>query len=100
MAQATDQQMQTFASDRLRTGAEAVRALVLRMESDKAAMDDIFARATNGPVWADTRTDGPPHLLSEQDHLKWNAFITDITAAIKGHAEYANVLKMCVRSVG
>jgi hypothetical protein len=102
MAAATDQQMQAFADQHVRPRAEAIRALVAGMESDNAGMGDMYARfnqASPGYApWADARTDGPPHLLTEESIAKYNTFMVAILAAIKNHSEYANVMAMCVRA--
>jgi hypothetical protein len=78
---ATDQQMQTFANERIRPRAEQFRALDLACADDKAALDDEYARAQAGPLWSDARADGPPHLLasgpgsSPDDLTNYNALL-------------------------
>jgi hypothetical protein len=98
---ATDRQMQDYCDQRIRVRAEQVRALLAAMQDDKAAIDDVYARASdaNSP-WADARTDGPPHLLVSSDILSYNTFIMDLIAAIQNDAQWPVVYKACVRPVG
>jgi hypothetical protein len=93
--------MQDYCDQRIRVRAEQVRALLASMQDDKAAIDDVYARASdaNSP-WADARTDGPPHLLVSSDVLQYNAFITDLIAAIQNDAQWPVLSKACVRPVG
>lgn len=86
MAQATDQQMQTYAG-RIRTGSELFRQLKNKFADDKAAIDDIYDRAANGAAWNDNRTDGPPKLLTSQDMLVYNAFISNFNSLLTGTGE-------------
>jgi hypothetical protein len=98
---ATDVQMQEYCDQRIRVRAEQIRALLAAMQDDKAAIDDVYARASdaNSP-WADARTDGPPHLLVSSDILSYNTFIMDLIAAIQNDAQWPVVYKACVRPVG
>lgn len=89
--EATDQQMQTFADQRLRVRAEALRALVASLRDDKASIDAEYARATGANPWADARTDGPPKLLASSDFTNYNAVITALLAVIDGTATTADV---------
>ena len=91
MAEATNQQMQTYADTRLRPRAEQLRALVASMRDDKAAIDDVYARADGANPWTDNRTDGPPKLLASQDMLVYNAFATLLLACIDGTATTSDV---------
>jgi hypothetical protein len=71
------------------------------MQDDKASIDDVYTRAVDaGSPWADSRTDGPPHLLDGNDVLAYNALITNLIAAIKNDPQWPVVLKACVRPVG
>lgn len=67
MPEATDVQMQRFCDERIRPFAEEWGKLITQARQHKAAMDDVYSRAsTNPPVlgqWLDGRTDGPPHLM-------------------------------------
>lgn len=97
---ATDLQVQRYADDRVRPRAEQIRALLLAMEDDKSSIDDVYQALTQAsPTWSDVRTDGPPHLLTGNDVLAWNTFVTEVVAAIRGNAQLPVVLKACVRGV-
>jgi hypothetical protein len=100
MADATIQQIQNYSDQVVRPIAERSRALVLAMDAAKAAIDDIYA-ALNGSQsgWTDARTDAPPHLAVAADILSWNTFITDIDTAMKNHAQYPVILKLCVQPI-
>lgn len=87
MAAATDQQMQTFANERIRVRAEQFRALVNACRDDKAAIDSAYDRAANGAAWNDNRTDGPPKLLASQDVLVFNAVISNFNDLIANTGE-------------
>jgi hypothetical protein len=94
-------QMQDYCDQRIRVRAEQVRALLAAMHDDKAAIDDVYARAsdTNSP-WADARTDGPPHLLVSSDILAYNTFIMNMISAIQNDPQWPVLSKACVRPVG
>lgn len=97
---ATNQQVQAFVDQRIRPHAELVRSLALEYADDISEIDDIYAALTQpSPTWTDNRTDGPPHLLTPPDVLAINTFMNDIKAAILNDAQYAIVLKACVRQV-
>lgn len=89
MAEATDQQMQIYADQRIRPFAEAMRAVILGEDDDKLAIDDVYARASGTNPWSDNRTDGPPHLLqagngaNPDDFLNFNAFISALSGIIE-----------------
>lgn len=100
MANATDQQIQNFVDTRVRPQAEAARALALAFDDTIASIGDIYAALNvQSPTWADSRTDGPPHLLLPTDVLAFNTFMNDIRNAIKNHAQYPIVLEACVRGI-
>lgn len=97
---ATDQQVQQFVNERVRPRAQQIRALLLSMEDDKSAIDDVYAALNvQSPTWNDQRSDGPPHLLTPANVLGWNAFITAIIEAMREHGELATVLSACVHPV-
>lgn len=96
---ASDTQIQQFVNDRVRPRAEQVRALLLAMEDDRAAFDDIYAALTDKPTWTDTRSDGPPHMLTADDVLAWNTFLFNAISAMRADAQLPIVLKACVRPV-
>lgn len=101
MAAATNQQVQQFVNERMRRRAEQIRALVLAMQDDKAAIDDVYAAvAAQNPTWQDIREDGPPHLLTPNDVLAYNSFITSAITNLKDAADYPIILKACVQPVG
>jgi hypothetical protein len=92
---ATDQQVQQYANERVRVRAEQFRALVNSCRDDKAAIDDVYAACTQqNPTWDDERTDGPPNLLTPQDILAFNAFISLFLECIDGTAETADVQQL------
>lgn len=112
---ATDQQVQQYVNERIRPRAEQLRALLNAITDDKAAMDDVYAACNQvTPTWADTRTDGPPHLLVPADVLQYDAILFHLKRLILGAAsdqeriDSANTLanawslvgKACVRPVG
>lgn len=87
MAEATDQQMQAYANERIRPRAEAFRLLKNMFADDKAAIDSVYDRADGGAAWNDNRTDGPPKLLASQDVLVYNAFISNFISLVTGSGE-------------
>jgi hypothetical protein len=100
MPAATDLQVQHYVDERVRPHAEILRTLSLMYDDDIAAIDDVYEALNVGsPTWDDNRTDGPPHLLLPSDILAINSFMHDIRDAIQEHANYAIVLKACVRPV-
>ena len=112
MPQATDQQMQAYADQRVRPFAEQARALYLAAKDHKAAIDDEYARAAGANAWADARTDGPPHLLvagggaNPDDFLNFNAYLTAFISFIETgtsvtgqSAAWAVLQRACVRTV-
>ena len=100
MAIATDGQVQNYVNQRIRPHAEQVRNLVNALRDDKATIDDVYAALTQAtPTWEDARDDFPPHLLTRNDVLAVNAFITGFLAFIDASAEYAIIIDACVRPV-
>ena len=108
MPEATNTQMQTYADTRVRTFAEAARALYLAAKDHKAAIDDEYARASGTNAWADARTDGPPHLLqagngaNPDDFLNFNALLTAFITFVETTeaASWAVLQRACVRAPG
>lgn len=102
---ATDVQMQTYCDQRVRVFAEAARSLYLAAKDHKAAIDDVYARATSTSAWADNRTDGPPHLLQSgnsanpDDVLNFNTFITNFIAFVEADASWTVLERACVRAL-
>lgn len=110
MAIATDQQVQTYANERIRVRAEAFRKLVAQCRDDKLAIEDVFeACAQQSPTWIDNRTDGPPSLLTPQDVLVYNTMLFMFLALVDGtltdqnksefSASWPQFQAACVRSV-
>jgi hypothetical protein len=96
MANATDHQVQQYVVNRVVPGCERARDLVLDYEDNVATIDDVYnALNAESPTWSDSRTDGPPHLLTASDVLAFNTFMRDVSAYIKAHGQYAVVLKAC-----
>lgn len=94
---ATDGQVQQFVDQRLRPRAEQARAILALMTDDKAAIEGVYAALTQqSPTWTDSRTDVPTNVTGN-NVLAFNAFLTDLVAAIANHAQYPEVLKFCVR---
>ena len=111
MAVATDQQVQTYANERIRVRAEQFRALVNACRDDKLALEDVYAACVQqNPTWTDNRTDGPPVLLTPQDVLTYNTILFMMLALVDGTltnenkaefaANWATFQQACVRSVG
>ena len=108
MAIATDTQVQQYVNDRIRPHSEAIRNLYLKLKDDKAVIADVYSAVTQqSPTWSDTRTDGPPHLLTPSDVLAYNTFITAFIAMIEGvgdptaaAAQYPVIQNACVQSPG
>jgi len=114
MANATDIQMQSYMDQRIRPRAEQFRDLRNAVVDDQTAITDEFSRASNGPIWNDARTDGPPHLLasgpgsSPDDLTNYNALCVTFLALISGTAtvtqitnfpgQWAIFMRACVRS--
>jgi hypothetical protein len=96
---ATNAQIQVFVDQRMRPRCEQVRALLLAMQDDKLAIDDVYAALSGSPTWVDSRTDGVPHLLVGGDVLAFNSFLDALIAAITGNAQYPVVRSACVQPV-
>lgn len=110
MAIATDQQVQTYVNERLRVRAEQFRALVNACRDDKLAIEDVYAHAIQGsPTWVDSRTDGPPTLLTPQAVLSYNTVLFMFLALVDGtltdgnkaefHDQWPVFQAACVRPV-
>jgi len=99
MAAATNEQIQRFVNERFRPWAEAMRAVYLQAKDHRASLDDVYEALNGANTWDDNRSDGPPHLLSDNDVLAWNTFMANLITFIEGQAEWSVVLKACVRGV-
>lgn len=90
MAEATDQQMQVFCDQRIRTFAELWELLIVNARQHKLAIDDVYTRAVSANAWIDGRTDGPPHLMQSgnsanpDDVLAFNTMISNLLDLIDG----------------
>lgn len=116
MARATDRQVQTYSDQRIRPHAELLRKLRILMQDDKASIDDVYEQVSGAnaiaPTWADNREDGPPQLLTPNDVLAYNAFISNLLDILAGTAvdkaaavdavagNLQTVLAACVRPPG
>lgn len=108
MAAASNAQVQAYADAVVRPLDEQLRKVYLLAVDARAALDDIYENLTNSPTWTDNRPDAPPHLLGPNDVLAWNTFLvgliklvegtfTDVTEANSFAAQWAVILKGCVR---
>ena len=91
MANATDQQMQQYANERIRVRAEQARAFIAALRDDSAAIADVYARANAGAAWNDARTDGPPKLLASADVLVFNTVTLALLKCLDGTASSQDV---------
>lgn len=99
MAIATDAQVQTFTDDRIRPHSERIRNLYNALKDDKVMIDDVYAAWTQqNPTWTDSRTD-VPHVLTNDDGLAWNAFVTGLLDYMENSANFAIVRKACVQKI-
>lgn len=105
---ATNLQVQNYVDQRVRPFSEQMRNLYLAAKDHKALIEDIYAALIQEtPTWTDSRSDGPPHLLTGSDILSWNTFISmfikfiegtlDNTNKNAGGDQYPIVNKACVR---
>ncbi len=100
MANATNQQVQTFVDQQVRPFCENLRALNAQALSMIAQITDIYnALNQQSPTWSDTRTDGPPHLMLPSDVLAINTVLHNFTAYVAGESQYPIVQQACVRPV-
>lgn len=94
--------MQHYADERIRVRAEQFRALINACRDDKAAIEEVYARANGGAAWNDNRSDGPAHLLASSDVLVFNAFISDFLTQVDSGAMHNNLavfLSACARGL-
>lgn len=100
MPRATDEQVQQYVNEHIRPRAEQIRALLAAIQDDKRLIDDVYnhvAEVDQPSTWTDERTDAPPHLLTKDDVLAYNTYITSLLSPIGEAAEFATVMKACVR---
>lgn len=99
MANATDEQVQSYVDSIIRPRCEQLRNILALITNDLALIDDVYAALTQPvPTWADSRADAPPHLLTGSDVLAVNTLLNDIKTLIDGNAQKPVMLKACVRS--
>ena len=99
---ATNAQVQSFVNERMRPHCELIRNLYLSLKDDQAVIDDVYANVSDNPTWTDTRSDAPPHLITPNNVLAYNAFMVDFIAFIEsgdGAGNYPVVVDSCVRAV-
>lgn len=107
---ATNEQVQEWVNQRMRVRCEQLRALFVLMEDDKATIDDIYANVSDGgSTFADNHPANPPHLVTKQDILGYNTFITMIlklktgglttAEAADANAQWPIIIDSCVRSL-
>lgn len=100
MAIATDVQVQKFVNERMRRHMEQAMRLLAAFQEDLSVIEDIYnACNQQSPTWTDVRPDGPPHLVTPNDVLAYNTFITDIVAAINGNGQLTVVRRACVQNI-
>ena len=113
MARATDAQVQQYVNERCRVRAEQFRALRLAIADDKAVLDDVYEHVSGAnsipATFTDTRPDGPPHLVTPNDVLAYNTFLTAFlafcdpngdTGTIAAGADQLPILEdMCVNAL-
>ncbi len=112
---ATDEQVQVYVNTRFRTYAEKVRSAYILAKDHKLAIDDVYdaCEPPESATWTDERDDGPPHLLTAQDVLSFNAWISNfadiiddnlvndaakIAAVNSLRANWATMMKACVQA--
>ena len=81
---ATNEQVQQYVNSRVRPRCEQFRAIYNSCKDDKVSIGDVHANLIDNPDWIDARSDGPAHLLTPNDVLAWNAFITGFVSLIEG----------------
>ena len=82
MAEATDEQMQRFANERIRPFAEWLRGVFNTAQSHQDTIEEVYNRANGSNRWSDARTDGPPHLLSAGNNASPDDFLQFNTAIV------------------
>lgn len=94
------QQIQQWSDERVRVRAQQIRALYNSLTDDLSSIGQVYAMLNDAGVeWADNRTDAPPTLLTKNDLLAVNTFVSDIRTAIANNAQLPIILKACVHAV-
>jgi hypothetical protein len=99
MAAASNEQVQQFVNERVRVRCEQLRHVYLACKDDQAQIDDVYANLTTSPTWTDARDDAPPHLMTSNDVLAYNAFMVAFVTFIEGNGEWPVIMDGCVRPV-
>lgn len=100
MPQATDAQVQQFSDARVRPRAEQLIRVLNALIDDRASIEDVYDRLTNGAPWEDNRIqDAPPSLLTGSDILAYNTFAFDLIAFVEGHAQWPVVRSAAVNGL-
>lgn len=90
---ATNQQVQVYCDSRIRPRAEQFRALAIACADDKLAIEDVYQNVVDAEsTFEDSRTDGPPSLLTRQDVLVYNSIISIYAKIIAGTATAQDVI--------
>lgn len=108
---ATNSQVQQYVNERVRPLCEDIRRVYLRCKDAKAAIDDVYANLNADPPteWTDTHDGHPPHLMTPDDVLAWNTFISLFIDFVEGNltdgnknsaaGQYPVILDGCVAPV-
>ncbi len=98
MAAATNAQVQSFVSLRMRPFATVLRNLYLAAKDNRAAMDDTYENLNGSPDWvdgSDANPGLPAHMLSAGDVLAWNTFMANFIVFCEGDPQWPIMQKAC-----
>lgn len=104
MPVATDEQVQAFVDGRIRPRCEQLRNLIVAIEDDIAAIDDVYEHLNGTPTWEDNRIDVPSQ-LTPADVLAINTLYNHVRNGAKGlaqvntHSDYAVGMSACVNPI-
>jgi hypothetical protein len=96
----TNQEVQNFSDQRWRPFAERLVNLIVEAQGDIGAADAVYANLTaSNPstTWTDSRTDGPPNLLTPADLLALNAAENALVTWATAQSWWATVQQAVVR---
>ncbi len=98
---ASDVQVQHFVDGRMRPFAQLMRSIYLKSKDNKAVIGDVYAAlAAESPTWTDTNATGPPHLITVNDVLAWNAFMDELITFVEANAQWSVILEACINPPG
>jgi hypothetical protein len=97
MAEATNEQVQTFVNERVRPSSEVIVKLYHDVVGHLALIGDVYENVSTSSTFVDERTDGPPHLATPNDVLAWNTFMTDLVAYLEADLQWPVIQTLCVR---